>query len=218
MPYGRGGAGNFQQAKEDKKKAAVDTESQSQPHQSPSSPSSSTSTSTPQYAHSGRGGAGNWFSPAELERNGTFTSTSTFTSTTPFASASTSTAPSSSSSSSSNPSHSHLASAESTLPSASMAAAALSGITSAQTRHNDAERRRDDAVVVPRGKMGRGGAGNMVWASESAEERVWREREERAREEEVSRRVLVDVEMGLARPGGVWTGVGKVREKGEVEW
>ncbi|KAF2415964.1 hypothetical protein EJ08DRAFT_703765 [Tothia fuscella] len=95
MPYGRGGAGNWEQQEQAKRKAAEDLEaarsqssqstttttttptvSQSQPQNAPSITSTSNqepSQTTPQdYAHMGRGGAGNWFSPKELSTTGTF--------------------------------------------------------------------------------------------------------------------------------------------------
>ncbi|KAH7082234.1 hypothetical protein FB567DRAFT_530835 [Paraphoma chrysanthemicola] len=71
MPYGRGGAGNILQAKEESKKVAEDVEA----NRASSTPSTTQPTSQPpsEYAHMGRGGAGNWFQPKELQKDGTFT-------------------------------------------------------------------------------------------------------------------------------------------------
>ncbi|OAK99216.1 hypothetical protein IQ06DRAFT_336813 [Phaeosphaeriaceae sp. SRC1lsM3a] len=72
MPYGRGGAGNILQAKEDSKKIVEDVEANraSAPIAQPSQP---TSQQPSDYAHMGRGGAGNWYQPTELQKDGTFT-------------------------------------------------------------------------------------------------------------------------------------------------
>ncbi|KAF2824749.1 hypothetical protein CC86DRAFT_325942, partial [Ophiobolus disseminans] len=73
MAYGRGGAGNILQAKEDTKKAASDIEAAHA-----STTTQPTAEPTPQqppsdYAHMGRGGAGNWYQPTALSKDGTFT-------------------------------------------------------------------------------------------------------------------------------------------------
>ncbi|KAF2845855.1 hypothetical protein T440DRAFT_433843 [Plenodomus tracheiphilus IPT5] len=70
--YGRGGAGNINQAKESSKKAAEDIEAQL-PSAAPSSRPSPSSNASQDYAHMGRGGAGNWYQPSELSKEGTFT-------------------------------------------------------------------------------------------------------------------------------------------------
>ncbi|KAF2029309.1 hypothetical protein EK21DRAFT_113040 [Setomelanomma holmii] len=71
MPYGRGGAGNILQAKEESKQVAEDVEANR-----PSTtiaPTQPTSQQPSEYAHMGRGGSGNWYKPSELEKDGTFT-------------------------------------------------------------------------------------------------------------------------------------------------
>ncbi|KAH8719194.1 hypothetical protein GQ44DRAFT_712666 [Phaeosphaeriaceae sp. PMI808] len=71
MPYGRGGAGNILQAKEESKKIVEDVEANCTSATAPSRPLTSQDPS--EYAHMGRGGAGNWYQPSELQKEGTFT-------------------------------------------------------------------------------------------------------------------------------------------------
>ena len=71
MPYGRGGAGNFEEA----------TRQSSTPIPKRDLEANLPSTAAPvpappdQYAYSGRGGAGNYYSPAALSQQGTFSTT-----------------------------------------------------------------------------------------------------------------------------------------------
>ena len=76
MPYGRGGAGNFEEA----------TRQSSIPIAKRDLQSALSSTETPisapdQHAYSGRGGAGNYYSPAALSQQGTFSTTPSTTAT-----------------------------------------------------------------------------------------------------------------------------------------
>ncbi|KAI8936702.1 hypothetical protein NX059_007094 [Plenodomus lindquistii] len=71
--YGRGGAGNINQAKENSKKVSEDVEANLSSSTAPSSRPTPSSTASQDYAHMGRGGAGNWYQPAELSKEGTFT-------------------------------------------------------------------------------------------------------------------------------------------------
>lgn len=79
MAWGRGGAGNIQQAGDAEKRMAEDIEAAQPPQSTESShpDASFYASSEPQeqeYAHMGRGGAGNWYSPAELNSTGTYVS------------------------------------------------------------------------------------------------------------------------------------------------
>jgi len=69
MPYGRGGAGNFEEAaRQSTPTIKRDLEANLPPVEAP--------VSVPdQYAYSGRGGAGNYYSPAALSQQGTFSTT-----------------------------------------------------------------------------------------------------------------------------------------------
>ncbi|KAF2455866.1 hypothetical protein BDY21DRAFT_62609 [Lineolata rhizophorae] len=80
MAWGRGGAGNIEQAAGADKRRAEDVEA-AQPSASASDdPLPSPSHAHPQeYAHMGRGGAGNFYSPATLTSTGTFTTTTAST-------------------------------------------------------------------------------------------------------------------------------------------
>ncbi|KAH4897295.1 hypothetical protein HBI80_198170 [Parastagonospora nodorum] len=76
MPYGRGGAGNILQAKEDSKKIVEDIEANRAPtstSQSAQAIAQATAQQACDYAHMGRGGTGNWYQPTELQKEGTFT-------------------------------------------------------------------------------------------------------------------------------------------------
>jgi len=69
MPYGRGGAGNFEEAARQstptiKRDLEANLPSVEAPVPAPD-----------QYAYSGRGGAGNYYSPAALSQQGTFSTT-----------------------------------------------------------------------------------------------------------------------------------------------
>ncbi|KAK1070932.1 hypothetical protein LTR74_003844 [Friedmanniomyces endolithicus] len=72
MPYGRGGAGNFEAHEQDKVRVAADLEANQQ------TITSSPETHVPligdeqKYAHSGRCGSGNYYSPQELSQTGSF--------------------------------------------------------------------------------------------------------------------------------------------------
>ncbi|PNS16015.1 hypothetical protein CAC42_4416 [Sphaceloma murrayae] len=75
MPYGRGGAGNFEAAAAAKQlaqeRAANDVEAQKSTEDHLSDVLSEAKPPA-QYAHSGRGGAGNYYSPQELSKTGQF--------------------------------------------------------------------------------------------------------------------------------------------------
>lgn len=181
MPYGRGGAGNILQAKEDSKKFSTVREphhdritkalfSSANNHQDieANHPSTSTYSSTlsqssqplSEYVHTGRGGAGNWYQPAELSKEGTFTQQTDSTA-----------IPTSSKPQISTPWH-------------------------------------PEGQELPVARSGRGGAGNFVWKSE---EQVKKEREGRELEEmRVRKDVEKDVEAALAMPGKARLGEAKV--------
>ncbi|KAF2225250.1 hypothetical protein BDZ85DRAFT_194722 [Elsinoe ampelina] len=78
MPYGRGGAGNFEAAQAVKQaaqdRAANDVEAQKGVDDDLTK-SLAESKAPAQYAHSGRGGAGNYYSPQELTKTGQFEAT-----------------------------------------------------------------------------------------------------------------------------------------------
>ncbi|KAF4549349.1 Hypothetical protein D9617_22g066950 [Elsinoe fawcettii] len=78
MPYGRGGAGNFEAAKAAKQtaqeRAKDDVEAQKSVDDDLAASIAETKAPA-QYAHSGRGGAGNYYSPQELSTTGRFEGT-----------------------------------------------------------------------------------------------------------------------------------------------
>ncbi|KAG8629420.1 hypothetical protein KVT40_003285 [Elsinoe batatas] len=78
MPYGRGGAGNFEAAQAAKQaaqdRAANDVEAQKCVDDD-FTKSLAEARAPAQYAHSGRGGAGNYYSPQELTKTGQFEAT-----------------------------------------------------------------------------------------------------------------------------------------------
>ncbi|PSK46055.1 hypothetical protein B9Z65_5023 [Elsinoe australis] len=80
MPYGRGGAGNFEAAAAAKQaaqdRAVNDVESQRSTTDDISDSIAETKAPA-QYAHSGRGGAGNYYSPQELSQTGKFDDSAT---------------------------------------------------------------------------------------------------------------------------------------------
>jgi len=71
MPYGRGGAGNFEEATRQSSTPIAKRDLEANP------PSTATPVPAPpdQFAYSGRGGAGNYYSPAVLSQQGTFSTT-----------------------------------------------------------------------------------------------------------------------------------------------
>lgn len=71
--YGRGGAGNINQAKENSKRAAEDVEANLASAAAPCTQPTPSSSASQDYAHMGRGGAGNWYQPSELAKEGSFT-------------------------------------------------------------------------------------------------------------------------------------------------
>ncbi|KAF1919111.1 hypothetical protein BDU57DRAFT_129865 [Ampelomyces quisqualis] len=79
MAYGRGGAGNILQAKEESKKVAEDVEANRASSSTTAHPAQPISQQLSDYAHMGRGGAGNWYEPKELQKDGTFTQPSNAT-------------------------------------------------------------------------------------------------------------------------------------------
>lgn len=74
-PYGRGGAGNYEQVQRENEKISHDLESnQSAADNANNSflPPDIAEKGEPQYAHTGRGGAGNYYSPQDLTQTGNF--------------------------------------------------------------------------------------------------------------------------------------------------
>lgn len=81
--------------------------------------------------------------------------------------------------------------------------------------YKDAERN-GGQQQLPTARLGRGGAGNMLWgAEETIDDRRRREREDEGKKEALREKVMHDVEAGLAKPGkaiiGEDLGVGKAR-------
>ncbi|KAK5125355.1 hypothetical protein LTR85_000464 [Meristemomyces frigidus] len=72
MPYGRGGAGNFQAIEQESARVAADVEANQPAADSNSTDAAAVERQEQQYAHMGRGGVGNWYSPKELKEKGHF--------------------------------------------------------------------------------------------------------------------------------------------------
>jgi hypothetical protein len=182
MAYGRGGAGNILQAKEEIKKvtqvsarhrafrriliawAHLTTTQDVEANRASTPTAQPTSQPPSEYAHMGRGGSGNWYQPSELQKDGTFTQPTDATA-----------IPTSSKPAISTPWH-------------------------------------PEGQELPVARSGRGGAGNFVWKSDEQvrREREGREMDEIKIKESVSKEVERGVEKVLARPGAARLGEDKV--------
>lgn len=152
MP-GRGGAGNYQNAKQELDRAAQDIEaSRTAQHLAMTSDQQSAGTDQ-RYAHSGRGGAGNYYSPQELNSTGTFASNDVKATNEPVTGSSASTSTPSS------------------------------------------------ALIEPARKVGRGGAGNMVFGVTLDEERaIRRSHDEKQKQDKVKADVEASVHAAIPEP------------------
>ncbi|KAL1639282.1 hypothetical protein SLS58_008124 [Diplodia intermedia] len=211
--WGRGGAGNIQQATEASKQRASeaqDLEAANHPTTSSSAaatPSDTATAASPQqYAHMGRGGAGNFYSPSALASTGTFVNADTNPSSTTSAAASTAEPPAAP--------LSNLDSSSNWWNTATTTTATASPTTTSSSPGSNGNQQQQAAEAVPVARTGRGGAGNYVWGtadvSERRAEQIRREWGElREREKGVKQKVAEDVEIAVPKPPSAVLGSGR---------
>ncbi|KAF4307885.1 hypothetical protein GTA08_BOTSDO03442 [Botryosphaeria dothidea] len=185
--WGRGGAGNIQQAAEASKqqqqqRGAEDLEA-AKPPTTATDPTANNSAAAPQeYAHMGRGGAGNFYSPAALAQTGTFEQPITSTTAEP---------------------------PPTPLENLDSSSGWWNTATSAAAAATNGEGEQQETPIA---RTGRGGAGNFVWGGGS-ERRAEQLRKEwgqlREKQKDVESKVAEDVEKALPPPGKAWLGDGK---------
>ncbi|OJD36321.1 uncharacterized protein BKCO1_1200030 [Diplodia corticola] len=205
--WGRGGAGNIQQAAEANKQRASETQDLEAANPTTSAATddsaaaANTAAASQEYAHMGRGGAGNFYSPAALSSTGTFVNDPTTASTTnpSFSTAEPPPAPLSNLDSSSNWWNTAKTSSSSSSPTTTTTPSAPTSNSTTTTGTSST------TSSVPVARTGRGGAGNYVWGtadvSERRAEQIRREWGElRERERGVRKKVAEDVELAVPKP------------------
>ncbi|KAF9636837.1 hypothetical protein BFW01_g7733 [Lasiodiplodia theobromae] len=197
--WGRGGAGNIQQAVEASKQRAPETQDleAANPPISPDDTTTTAHSPPPQeYAHMGRGGAGNYYSPSTLTTTGTFVNDAGASTTNPAASTA-------------EPPPAPLSNLDSSSNWWNTASAPRPQNTTGDGGQQQ-QQQATTTVETPVARTGRGGAGNYVWGSDVSERRAEQIRREwgelRERERGVKQKVAEVVESELPPPPAAFLG------------